>query len=173
VTSHPRKLAVTAAAVVMLAAYGKGAHAIGHGTAKGANTPHATTVVYTSQSANEALGNSMAASGYDWTGSQETCLDELWERESGWQDDIANPRSGAFGIAQALGHGLPAAGVVDSVVYYPGGGSASDVTVDEYPSAAANGGSAQAQIDWGLAYIKGTYGSPCGAWDHEEADAWY
>jgi resuscitation-promoting factor RpfB len=173
VTSRPRKLAVTAAAVVMLAAYGKGAHDIGHGTAKDANTPHATTVVYTSQSANEALGNSMAASGYGWTGSQEACLDELWERESGWQDDIANPGSDAFGIAQALGHGEAGTGTVDSVVRYPDGSSAGDVAVNEYPSAAANAGNAEAQIKWGLAYIHDTYGTPCGAWDHEEADSWY
>jgi len=26
---------------------------------------------------------------------------------------------------------------------------------------------------WGLDYIKGTYGSPCGAWSHEEATGWY
>ena len=29
------------------------------------------------------------------------------------------------------------------------------------------------QIRWGLGYIKGLYGSPCGAWAHEEADGWY
>ena len=29
------------------------------------------------------------------------------------------------------------------------------------------------QIKWGLGYIKDDYGTPCGAWDHEEADGWY
>jgi resuscitation-promoting factor RpfB len=173
VSSRSRKLGVTVIAVLMLAAYGKGAHVGASIEAKAGHAPHATTVVYTSQTANEALGNSLAASGYGWTGSQEVCLDELWERESGWQDDIANPQSGAFGIAQALGHGAGAAATVDSVVRYPGGSSGSDVTVDEYPSAAANSGNARAQINWGLAYIRDAYGTPCGAWAHEESHSWY
>ena len=33
--------------------------------------------------------------------------------------------------------------------------------------------SAATQITWGLDYIKSTYGSPCAAWDHEEASGWY
>jgi hypothetical protein len=32
---------------------------------------------------------------------------------------------------------------------------------------------AATQIRSGLTYIQGRYGSPCGAWDHEEADGWY
>ncbi len=31
----------------------------------------------------------------------------------------------------------------------------------------------QVQVEWGLGYIQATYGSPCGAWAHEEADSWY
>ena len=27
----------------------------------------------------------------------------------------------------------------------------------------------QTQITWGLGYISGSYGSPCGAWAHSEA----
>ncbi len=26
---------------------------------------------------------------------------------------------------------------------------------------------ARTQVNWGLAYIKSSYGTPCGAWDHE------
>jgi hypothetical protein len=32
---------------------------------------------------------------------------------------------------------------------------------------------AATQIRWGLGYIKDLYGSPCGAWAHEQADGWY
>ena len=32
---------------------------------------------------------------------------------------------------------------------------------------------AATQIRWGLTYIQSRYGSPCGAWAHEEADNWY
>jgi hypothetical protein len=165
-----RFVASAVAAGAVLAAAGHVAAAAGHGGSTQA--AGSVTVVYTSQSANEALGNRMAAA-YGWTGFQATCLDELWERESGWQSDIANKQSGAFGIAQALGHGGAGTAVVDSVVRYPDGTSASDVTVNEYPSSAANSGSAAAEIRWGLGYIDQAYGTPCGAWAHETADSWY
>jgi hypothetical protein len=29
------------------------------------------------------------------------------------------------------------------------------------------------QIIWGLGYIQSVYGTPCGAWSHEEADGYY
>jgi hypothetical protein len=32
---------------------------------------------------------------------------------------------------------------------------------------------AATQIRWGLGYIKSSYGSPCGAWGHEESSGWY
>ena len=31
----------------------------------------------------------------------------------------------------------------------------------------------QTQITWGLGYISGSYGSPCGAWAHSNAFNWY
>jgi hypothetical protein len=33
--------------------------------------------------------------------------------------------------------------------------------------------SARTQIRWGLRYIKGRYGSPHAAWEHELAAGWY
>jgi hypothetical protein len=102
---------------------------------------------------NVALGQQLAGS-YGWSsGPQWTCLYDLWERESGWSNTADNPQSGAYGIAQALGHG----------------------PTNQYPAGPANPpvSSASAQITWGLGYIRDTYGSPCGAWSHEEADSWY
>ena len=29
------------------------------------------------------------------------------------------------------------------------------------------------QIAWGLGYISGRYGSPCGAWSHSQSTGWY
>jgi hypothetical protein len=29
------------------------------------------------------------------------------------------------------------------------------------------------QITWGLGYIAGRYGTPCGAWAHSELKGWY
>jgi hypothetical protein len=32
---------------------------------------------------------------------------------------------------------------------------------------------AKTQITWGLQYISGRYGTPCGAWDHSQRKNWY
>jgi hypothetical protein len=86
---------------------------------------------------------------FGWSSSQFSCLDPLWEHESGWSVTAYNAGSGAYGIPQALpGSRMASAG----------------------PSWQTN---AATQIRWGLEYIKGTYGSPCTAWDHEQATGWY
>ena len=85
---------------------------------------------------------------YGWAG-QFSCLDALWQQESGWNAYAENPSSGAYGIPQAL----------------PGAKMAS--AGSDWQTNPAT------QIRWGLGYIQGSYGSPCGAWDHEEAYGWY
>jgi hypothetical protein len=95
----------------------------------------------------QQIAMSMLAS-YGWSSSQFSCLDQLWERESGWNPTAANA-SGAYGIPQAL----------------PGSKMASAGSDWETNPAT--------QIKWGLGYIKGLYGSPCGAWSHSEATGWY
>jgi|SRR5580692_10464983 hypothetical protein len=121
--------------------------------------------------ASEQLANQLATAR-GW-GGQVGCLDDLWTRESGFQRLAINP-SGAFGEAQALGHDPSgAAAAIVPVVYYSDGETAANMTVDQYPSRAANAGDAGAQVAWGLGYIAGTYGSPCGAWRHETDKGWY
>lgn len=88
-------------------------------------------------------------SQFGWSSSQFSCLEPLWEEESGWDVTADNASSGAYGIPQAL----------------PGSKMASAGSNWET--------SAYTQIKWGLGYIKDSYGSPCGAWAHEEADGWY
>jgi hypothetical protein len=88
-------------------------------------------------------------SQFGWSSSQFSCLQPLWALESGWNIYASNPSSGAYGIPQAL----------------PGSKMAS--AGPDWQSNAAT------QIRWGLSYIQGTYGSPCAAWSHEEADGWY
>jgi hypothetical protein len=88
-------------------------------------------------------------SQFGWSSSQFSCLEPLWAHESGWSVSASNPSSGAYGIPQAL----------------PGSKMAS--AGPDWQSDAAT------QIRWGLQYIQGTYGSPCAAWSHEEADGWY
>ena len=88
-------------------------------------------------------------SQFGWSSSQFSCLQPLWEHESGWSVTAENPTSGAYGIPQSL----------------PGAQMASAGA--DWQSNAAT------QIRWGLTYIHGRYGSPCGAWAHEESDNWY
>ncbi|MEJ2579652.1 MAG: hypothetical protein P8Z68_11270 [Kineosporiaceae bacterium] len=84
-----------------------------------------------------------------WTGEQFTCLDLLWTRESNWNYRATNPSSGAYGIPQSL----------------PGTKMAS-VGSDWRTNPVT-------QITWGLDYIKGRYGTPCGAWAHSQSTGWY
>jgi len=88
-------------------------------------------------------------SSFGWSYSQFQWLNDLWVRESGWNPRAENPYSGAYGIPQAV----------------PG---------SKMASAGPNWRtSARTQILWGLRYIKGQYGSPSQAWQHELAYGWY
>lgn len=73
-------------------------------------------------------------------------LYSLWQKESNWNPAAVNSSSGAFGIAQIL----PSA----------------------HPTANRNM-SPQEQIDWGINYIAGRYGSPNAAWAHSQRKNWY
>lgn len=95
------------------------------------------------------IAASMAAERYGWGGDQFSCLNSLWMRESGWNVQASNPSSGAYGIPQAL----------------PGS------KMSAYGSDWRN--NPVTQIQWGLAYIKGSYGSPCGAWGAFQSKGWY
>lgn len=84
-----------------------------------------------------------------WGDDQFACLVALWNKESGWRVNAYNAGSGAYGIPQAL----------------PGGKMASAGADWETNPAT--------QISWGLGYIGGRYGTPCGAWDHSQRTGWY
>jgi hypothetical protein len=84
-----------------------------------------------------------------WGEGEYQCLVALWERESNWNVYATNPSSGAYGIPQSL----PA---------------------ERMASAGADWRTNPAtQITWGLDYIGGRYGTPCGAWQHSENVGWY
>lgn len=91
----------------------------------------------------------IAASQYGWGADQFSCLDSLWTRESGWDPHAENSSSGAYGIPQAL----------------PGS------KMGSYGSDWAD--NPTTQIQWGLAYIRSSYGTPCGAWSEFQAQGWY
>jgi hypothetical protein len=85
---------------------------------------------------------------FGFSTSQFSCLQSLWNRESGWSYDAENP-SGAYGIPQSL----------------PGSKMAS--------AGADWQTSPRTQIIWGLGYIRDVYGSPCAAWNFELANNYY
>lgn len=89
-----------------------------------------------------------AAAQYGWTGNQWQAVVWLFNRESNWRWNAANP-SGAYGIPQAL----------------PGSKMASSGS-DWHDNAAT-------QINWGLGYISGRYGTPLKAKAYHLSHNWY
>lgn len=98
---------------------------------------------------NIAVGQQLAAER-GWTGAEWGCLYELWMRESGWNHLTSNyGGSGAYGIPQALpGNKMSSAG--------------GDWATNP-----------RTQIVWGMGYIGGRYGTPCGAQAHHAGNGWY
>ena len=96
----------------------------------------------------QAIGKEMmlaAGFGEDQWG----CLYNLWMRESGWRTTAGNVSSGAYGIPQSLPASKMAAFGGDYLT------------------------NPRTQIAWGLSYIKGRYGTPCGGWSAFQAKGWY
>ncbi len=144
-------------AVLLLAAYGSSAARHPHGTAAPAEDavaplPAASDAVTTSGPVSSGpvvtAGLDMAAAR-GWTGAQAHCLNLLWTRESGWRIVWNMQGSGAYGIPQAL----PASKMASAGA--------------DYMTNPAT------EIRWGLGYIAGRYGDPCGAWNHETDKGWY
>lgn len=108
------------------------------------------------------------ASTYTWSpGTKEfAALTEVINRESGGNPNATNAQSGAYGIAQALGHGT--ANTQGTVTNQYGGYGVPDST-----SRAANSGNASAQLVWMMAYIQATYKDPIGAWNSEQTRGYY
>lgn len=84
-----------------------------------------------------------------WGDGEFACLVALWNKESGWRVNAYNASSGAYGIPQSLpGNKMASAGA-------------------DWETNPAT------QITWGLGYIGGRYGTPCGAWGHSQSVGWY
>lgn len=95
-----------------------------------------------------AIAQSMLPA-YGWGSGEYACLDQLWISESDWDPYAENPTSGAYGIPQSLPPGkMSRAG-------------------DDWRTNPAT------QIEWGLEYIRLSYGTPCSAWEFKQANNWY
>ncbi len=107
-----------------------------------------TKIVITNPSDNVKIGERLAAAR-GWTGGEFYCLYQLWQRESHWSTTAGNPSTGAYGIPQALpGSKMATAGA--------------DWRFN--PST---------QISWGLGYVAGRFGTPCGAWNFFLSNNYY
>lgn len=95
----------------------------------------------TDKNALKAIARDMAQSGYGWGADQFSCLDKLWEKESGWNPYAENSSSGAYGIPQS----------------YPG-----DKMGTVAPDWRTN---PVTQMTWGMDYIQAVYSTPCAAWN--------
>lgn len=84
-----------------------------------------------------------------WGEDQYSCLYSLWQKESNWNVYAQNRSSGAYGIPQALP------------------GSKMGTVAGDWQTNPVT------QITWGLGYISGRYGTPCGAWGHSQQVGWY
>jgi hypothetical protein len=88
----------------------------------------------------------LAAHG--WGPDQFGCLNNIWVRESGWNELAGNPAH-AYGIPQADPGSKMAAEGADWLT------------------------NPRTQIRWGEDYIQGRYGTPCQAWAYWEARRYY
>jgi hypothetical protein len=95
------------------------------------------------------IARSMASARYGWGAGEFSCLNSLWQKESGWNYRASNSSSGAYGIPQALP------------------GSKMSSKGGDWRTNPAT------QIAWGLSYIKSSYGSPCAAWQKSRSVGWY
>ncbi len=152
-----RALRVTAATGLVLGLVAAPSAAARAETAPATGAPAAQTAkkasaakkkARTAKQRNKAIARTMVRKK-GWTDRQYRCLVSLWTKESNWNHRSYNPRSGAGGIPQAL----PASKM-----------SSAGRDWRTNP---------KTQIKWGLRYIKGRYGTPCGAWAHFRSRNWY
>lgn len=86
---------------------------------------------------------------FGWGQNQMQALITLWNKESDWSTTATNPTTGAYGIVQSLPGSKMATVGADWQTNY------------------------KTQIDWGLDYIKKSYGSPANALAFHLSHNWY
>lgn len=86
---------------------------------------------------------------YGWGEEDYQALVSLWYRESSWNPNARNKKSGACGIPQSLPCRKMASEGKDYLTNY------------------------RTQVRWGLKYIANRYGNPSNAWKHSQRTGWY
>jgi hypothetical protein len=112
-------------------------------TSAAGNPPPGSTPLWSTGTSRQTYADIQLAA-HGWAASQARqfgCLDNIWARESKWDETAGSP-AGAYGIPQASPGSKMAAAGPDWLT------------------------SPQTQIRWGENYIQGQYGTPCQAWAH-------
>lgn len=131
------------------------------------NTAPASEQIVASGSAQQILQQTAAQFGWG-TGPEWQALQNIEMAEAGFDPTIVNQSSGAYGLAQALGHGTAGTACPQTGRNEYGGYGLTDAQAQ-----AANCGQPGPQALWMCTYIKDTYGDPVAAWAHEQANHWY
>jgi hypothetical protein len=97
----------------------------------------------------KTVAKTIMAQEHNWGDYQYSCLNKLWTKESHWNYQAHNYRSGAHGIAQAL----PAIKM--------------EIIATDWRTNPVT------QIRWGLHYIELRYESPCKAWKKFQRSHYY
>lgn len=144
---------VAAKTATTVAQQNSAAPATKQGNSSAASTP-APNLPQNLSSYQQYAAQAMSARGLNGT-AELTCLIPLWHHESGWNPNAANPSSSARGIPQMMMN-----------IHYGANwqSSAAGVAYLNNP---------QVQVDKGLDYIIGRYGSPCNAWNTWQTQSWY
>lgn len=108
------------------------------------------------------------AAQFGWgSGAQWQALQNIEMGEAGFNPQAKNPTSGAYGLAQSLGHPFPGGPASNGVNEYGGEG------LSPAQSRAASEGDPAPQALWMCRYIQERYGDPTAAWAFHQAHDWY
>lgn len=132
----------------------------------GGGSASTTGTAPTSGQLNQQL--TQLAGQFGWDSSQVSAWQYVLGRESGGNALAKNPQSGAFGAAQALGHGVAGGACPQTGVNQYGGFGLTTQQAQQ-----ANCGNLGVQLLWMARYMKATYGTPANAAAHERSQNWY
>ena len=96
-----------------------------------------------------AIAKEITTNKYKWSSTEFSCLNQLWTKESNWNYQARNPRTGAHGIPQA----------------YPA--NRMEIISSDWRKNPVT------QMRWGLRYIEIRYDNPCKAWKKFKRSNYY
>lgn len=106
-----------------------------------------------------------------WNATQISDWENVINAESGGNPDAENASSGAYGIAQALGHGTSGTACPSTGRNEYGGYGLTDAQAQK--ANCGGTGAIAVQLLWMYGYLKQRWGTPSAAWANEQSAHWY